>query len=162
MYSEHNRPRRGRRGQSGSETENIESVWCDIYLIVGIQAYIVMNLLVLTLSFHYFFVFQYFVFVFFFQMRRPTAMLAATAACVLAGVVRAEAEAGPMMMMDKVCSLTHFFLVLNYLHTEESSNPSGVKSLGSAQELCTTSDRILYVRMCCNMYQERLRAFEVC
>jgi len=28
-------------------------------------------------------------------------MLAATAACVLAGVVRAEAEAGPMMMMDK-------------------------------------------------------------
>ena len=68
-------------------------------------------------------------------MRRPTAMLAATAACVLAGVVRAEAEAGPMMMMDKVCSLTHFFLVLNYLHTEESSNPSGVKSLGSAQEL---------------------------
>ena len=41
-------------------------------------------------------------------------MLAATAACVLAGVVRAEAEAGPMMMMDKVCSLTDFFLVLNY------------------------------------------------
>ena len=78
-------------------------------------------------------------------------MLAATAACVLAGVVRAEAEAGHMMMMDKVCSLTHFFLVLNYLHTEESSNPSGVKSLGSAQELggfkyqqvlLTTSDRI--------------------
>ena len=74
-------------------------------------------------------------------MRRPTAMLAATAACVLAGVVRAEAEAGPMMMMDKVCSLTHFFLVLNYLHTEESSNPSGVKSLGSAQELCSSSIR---------------------
>ena len=72
-------------------------------------------------------------------MRRPTAMLAATAACVLAGVVRAEAEAGPMMMMDKVCSLTHFFLVLN--RTEESSNPSGVKSLGSAQELCSSSIR---------------------
>ena len=75
-------------------------------------------------------------------MRRPTAMLAATAACVLAGVVRAEAEAGHMMMMDKVCWLTHFFLVLNF---RGELKPVRYQ-VGSAQELGSSISESMYVR----------------